>query len=184
MNEVLQTIKNRRSIRSYKPEQIKQEELDLILEAGIYAPSGHNAQPWHFTVIQNPEVINYINDTAKQVMATMDIDWIRHNGMNPKFHIAYNAPTLVIVSGKKDAVTSKTDCDAATQNMMLAAESLNIGSVWVGFALFSFKIEGVAEKISIPEGYEPYYGVALGYKAQDTQPNAPKRNYDVVHYIR
>ncbi|MBU3178504.1 nitroreductase family protein [Clostridium estertheticum] len=58
MNEVLKTIKNRRSVRSYFSEQTKQEELDLIIESGIYAPSGNNDQPWHFTVIQNKENIN------------------------------------------------------------------------------------------------------------------------------
>lgn len=55
MNEVLKAIRNRRSVRTYLPTQIKQEDLDLIIESGIYAPSGHNDQPWHFTVIQNKE---------------------------------------------------------------------------------------------------------------------------------
>lgn len=184
MNEVLRTIKNRRSIRSFKSEQIKKEELDLIIEAGIYAPSGHNTQPWHFTIIQNKEVTKHINDISKEVMATIDIDWIRNAGMNPNYDITYNAPTLIIVSGNKSAISWKTDCDAAIQNMLIAAESLNIGSVWLGFAGFGFKKEGEAEKIDIPEGYEPYYGVAFGYKSQDKQVPAPKRNYDVVNYIR
>lgn len=68
--------------------------------------------------------------------------------------------------------------------MLLAAESLDIGSVWLGFAVFCFKKEGEAEKIGISEGYEPFYGVALGYKAIDKELAAPKRNYDVVNYIR
>lgn len=58
MNTVLQTIKNRRSIRSYKPEQIKEEELQCILEAGIYAPSGCNHQSWHFNCYSKQR-INY-----------------------------------------------------------------------------------------------------------------------------
>lgn len=52
MNKVLEVIKSRRSIRRYLPEQIKQNELDAIIEAGLYAPSAHNDQPWHFTVIR------------------------------------------------------------------------------------------------------------------------------------
>jgi len=68
--------------------------------------------------------------------------------------------------------------------MLIAAESLNIGSVWLGLAAFCFKKEGEAEKIGIPEGYEPYYGIALGYKLKDKQIPTPKRNYDVVNYIR
>ena len=183
MNEVLRTIKSRGSTRAFKQEQLKQEEIGLIIEAGIYAPTGHNTQPWHFTVIQSRDVIEHISDTAKSVMATVELDWIKNMGMNPEFDITYKAPTLIIVSGRTDALTWRTDCDAAIQNMMIAAESLNIGSVWVGFAAFCFKIEGEAEKIGIPNGYEPYYGVALGYKLHAPAP-APKRNYDVVHYIR
>ncbi|MGE5327885.1 MAG: nitroreductase family protein [Deltaproteobacteria bacterium] len=184
MNEVLKTIKSRRSIRAFKSEQIKQEELNLIIEAGIHAPSGHNTQPWHFTVIQNRDVINHISNVSKEVMATVDIDWIRNAGLNPNYDITYKAPTLIIISGRKDAISGRTDCDAAIQNILIAAESLNIGSVWLGFAAFCFQKQGEAEKVGIPEGYEPYYGIALGYKLRDKQIPVPKRNYDVVNYIR
>lgn len=184
MNEVLKIIKERRSIRSFKSEQITQEELDGIIEAGIYAPTGHNTQPWHFTIIQNREVCQHINDTAKKVMATIEVDWIKKAAQNPEYDVTFKAPTLIIVSGKKDAVSWRTDCDAAIENMLIAAESLNIGSLWLGFAALAFKIEGESEKIGIPDGYEAHYGISLGYKAQDKQPTAPKRNYNVVNYIR
>ncbi len=74
MNEVLKAIKSRRSIRKYRSEQIKQEELEMIIEAGIYAPSGHNLQPWRFTVVQDRKVIEHINDISKKLMATMEIE--------------------------------------------------------------------------------------------------------------
>lgn len=184
MNEVLKAIKERRSIRAYEPTQISKEELDMIIEAGIYAPTGHNSQPWHFTVIQNREVIEEINKAAKQVMATFEVDFIRELGLNPDFDISYKAPTIIIVSGRKDAVSSKSDCDAATQNMLIAAQSLNIGSVWVGFAAFAFMIDGMAQKLGIPEGYEPYHGIIFGYKKADLEVSVPQRNYNVVTYIR
>lgn len=183
MNEVIKTIKQRRSIRSFKPEQIKQEELNLIIESAIHAPSGHNTQPWHFTVIQSMAVIKHVNNISKQVMSQSDVDWIKKSGNNPVFDITYNAPTLIIVSGRRDAISWKADCSAAIQNMLLAAVSLNIGSVWLGFATFGFKVNGEAEKIGISEDYEPYYGVAMGYKKEPV-PGTPKRNYDVVNYIR
>lgn len=183
MNDVLQTIKRRRSIRAYKREQIKQEELDRIIEAGMYAPSGHNTQPWYFTVIQDRKIIDLINVEAKKFMVSLDNEWIKNAGKNPEYDITYKAPTLIVISGKKDAITYKIDCCAATQNMLIAAESLNIGSIWLGFVLFGLKDE-VNKKICIPEGYEPLYSIALGYKAMDTQPEAPKRNLDPVNYIR
>lgn len=184
MNEILKTIKNRRSIRSYLPTQIKQDDLNLIIEAGIYAPSGHNDQPWHFTVIQNKKIIQHINDKSKELMAGSETEWVKNMGSNPKTDLTYNAPTLIIVSGNKSALSPKTDCSAAIQNMLLAAESLNIGSVWIGLITFFFRLEDEVKKLGVPEGYEPYYGVALGYKSITKEMIAPKRNLNVVNYIR
>jgi len=184
MNEILKVIKNRRSIRSYLPTQIKQKDLDLIIEAGIYAPSAHNDQPWHFTVIQNTEIIQYISDKAKELLLESETEWMKKLVSNPNINLAYNAPTLIIVSGNKSALAPKTDCSAAIQNMLLAAESLNIGSVWLGVVSFFFKLENEVKKLGIPEGYEPYYGVALGYKSITKEIIAPKRNLNVVNYIK
>lgn len=184
MNEILNAIKSRRSIRSYKHEQISQEKLDLILEAGIYAPTAHNDQPWHFTVIQNKEKIQYINDKSKELMSKSDIEWIKSMGINPKVNIIYNAPTLIIVSGRKDAMASLVDCSAAIENMLIAAESLNIGSVWLGLVRFFFDLKDEVEKLGVPENYEPYYGLALGYKADTKNLAAPKRNFNVINYIK
>lgn len=184
MNEVLKTIKTRRSVRSYKDEQIKKEELDLILEAAIYAPSAHNKQPWHFTVIQNRELIDYISSKTKELMAESDERWIRCMGLSQKFHLTYEAPTLIIVSGKNDSITWQADCSAAMENILIAAESLNIGSVWLGFLAFYFSLQEEVQKLNIPEGYTPYYGIALGYKKNLTGMKEPKRNFSVVDYIR
>ncbi|AGK99051.1 nitroreductase family protein [Clostridium pasteurianum] len=184
MNEVLKTLKSRRSIRAYLPDQISDEELQAILEAGIYAPTAHNDQPWHFTVIQNKEKLQYISAKSKELMAESKIEWIKNMGLNTKVNILYNAPTLIIVSGKKDAVAPKVDCSAAIENMLIAAESLNIGSVWLGLVTFFFQLEDEMKNLDIPEGYEPYYGVAFGYKASEKNLTAPKRNLDVINYIK
>lgn len=184
MNEVLSTIKNRRSVRKYKPEQISEENLKLILEAGIYAPSAHNQQPWHFTVIQNPELLKNINNVVREGMAKSEVDWIRKMGSNPDFQVTYDAPTLIVVAGKADGIAGKTDCSAAIQNMLLAAESLGIGSVWLGLMRFYFDNEQELSGLGIPEGYVPYYGVSFGYSANDKKMPAPRRNTEVVNYIR
>jgi nitroreductase len=183
MNQTIEIIKNRRSVRQYLPEQIKDEELENILEAAIYAPTGHNDQPWHFTIIQNKDRINEINDAAKKVMRDSEIDWISQVGSNEKFHIFYRAPTAIIVSGKKVATEPLVDCAAAVQNMLIAAESMDIGSCWIGFAKFSFINPENIKKFEIPEGYEVHFGVALGYKVKEN-PKAPKRNQDVYNYFK
>jgi len=184
MNKVLKVIKNRRSVRSYRQEQISQESIDLIIEAGIYAPTAHNEQPWHFTIIQNQELLRHINQKTREEMAKSEVAWIKNWGSNPDFYVTYNAPTLIIVSGRKDAMAWSVDCAAAIENMLLAAESLDIGSVWLGLLRFFFSQEAELSKLQIPDGYQAFYGVALGYKADEDKRPAPKRNLDVVNYIR
>lgn len=183
MNLVLETIKNRRSVRKYKEEQIKEDELQLILEAGMYAPSACNQQPWHFTVIQNKELIAQMSDKAKNLMKTYTDEWIVNLGNNEHFDLHYGAPTVIVISGKKDCYEPITDSSAAIQNMLLAAESLGIGSCWIGLSKFYFMQEE-ASKLNIPDGYEPYFTISLGYKEMKEKLNGPVRNKDVVNYIR
>jgi nitroreductase len=183
MNPTLETVKNRRSIRKYLPEQIKEEELELIIEAGIYAPSGHNDQPWHFTVIQNKELINLMSDESKKVMSNLPVEWIAKMGKSKLLNIFYHAPTVIVVSGKKDATSPFADCCAAIQNMLIAAESIDIGSCWIGLARFFYENPENLKKLKIPEGYEPHYSVSFGYKDSSSH-KAPERNRDVVNYIK
>ncbi|HVI39138.1 MAG TPA: nitroreductase family protein, partial [Anaerovoracaceae bacterium] len=148
------------------------------------APSASNGQPWHFTVIQNQELLRHINDTVREQLAKSDVEWMRNSGLNPDFQATYNAPTLIIVSGRKTGMAWQADCAFAMENMMLAAESLGIGSVCLGMVKFIFDQNNVMEKLQMPEGYEPFYGIVFGYKPDDKTIEAPKRNMDVVNYIR
>lgn len=183
MNGVIESIKSRRSIRKYCSEQINDEELEMILESAIYAPSGGNDQPWHFTVIQNKELIDEMNRECKKAMVDVPVEWIAKMGKSKQLHIFYNAPTVVVISGKEDATSPLPDCCAAIQNMLLAAETMDIGSCWIGLARFFFEKEENIEKLRIPKGYKPYYGVSLGYKSSENN-KAPERNKDVVNYIK
>ena len=183
MNKVLETIKSRRSIRKYRSEQIKNEELEMILESAIYAPTGHNDQPWHFTVIQDKELIDEMSVESKKIMAEQPVDWMANMGRAEHLHLFYNAPTVVVVSGKKGTVSPFADCCAAIQNMLVTAESLDIGSCWIGLVKFFFENPENVAKFDLPEDYEPYYAVCLGYKGSSNNV-APERKRDVVNYIR
>lgn len=182
MNEIMKTIKNRRSIRKYLPDQIDGDELEMILEAAIYAPTGHNDQPWHFTVIQDMEFIDMMNIESKKTMAKSNVDWMSNMGKTENFHIFHNAPTVVIVSGKEDATSPLPDCCAAIENMLITAESIDIGSCWIGLARFFFETPDV-KKLNLPDGYKPYYAVTLGYKTVNDNP-VPERNKNVISYIK
>jgi len=181
-NQVLETIKNRRSIRKYLPDQIKDAELKAILEAGAYAPSAHNEQSWHFTVIRDKQFLDRASEKAKELMAAQDTDWVKRMGQNSAYHLFHKAPVVVVVSMRKDAMSPLVDCSAAIQNMLLAAESLDIGSCWIGLARYYFSIKEELPLLNIPEGYEPCYAVTFGYKAQ--RPTRPlPRKKDAVNYI-
>lgn len=183
-NNVLETIMNRRSIRSYKDEQLSEMEVQSILDAGIQAPSANNSQSWHFTVIQNKNIINFISDKSKEEMRKSDNETIVKIGKS-EINIFYNAPTIIIVSGKEDVLSSLVDCSAAIENMLIAAESIGVGSVWIGFVRFFFSLKEEVKKLNMPEGYVPYYAVALGHKKDDNKVTGPSnRNKNVVNYIR
>lgn len=183
MNETIQTILNRRSIRVFSEEQISQNELDTIIKAGLYAPSAHNQQPWHFTIIQDKNLIDELNKETKIELAKHEDPYIQNFGNNEKYHIFYNSPTIIVVSGETSALVPETDCASATENMLLAAESLNIGSCWIGFVTLLFKTEKAEiyrQKLNIPQGFVPYYAVALGYKKIQNPPAPPRREGTVT----
>lgn len=182
-NETLATIRNRRSIRNFKDEQIKDEELQAVLDAGVYAPSA-NDQAWHFTVIQNKELLAWLNHEAKEI--AKQYEPLKELANNEGFNIFYEAPTLVLVSGEEKAIAIESDCAAATQNMLLAAESIGLGSCWIGFVLVAFsssKAKDYLKELGIPEGYKPYASVALGYKNTESIKASPRKP-GVINFIK
>lgn len=181
MNEVINAIKSRRSVRSYKSGALSKETLQTITEAGCYAPTGHNAQPWHFSAVQDRALLGEVNAKTKIAMCGVPVDWIQNIGKNPAVDITHKAPALILISCKKGAVSGPTDCAAAMENMMIAAESLGVGSCWMGFVAFIFKDEDMMKKLGVPEGYEPQQAAVFGYPAEKKE--APERNIDVVTYI-
>lgn len=186
VNETLKIIKQRRSIRSFKDEQIKDEELQAVLEAGLYAPNAGD-QAWHFTVVQNKELLDKLNTAAKKAAKQHDFEHLKELGNNEKFNCLYGAPTLVIVSGNEQSpVPLDADCAAATQNLLLAAESIGLGSCWIFFVLLAFYSPQGTElrrELKIPEGYKPYDSAVLGYK-KDTLVYVPDRKSDLITYIK
>lgn len=186
MNEIIKNILDRRSVRVYSDEKIKQEDLDQIIQAGIFSPSGCNMQPWHFTVVQNKELINELNIETKKELLNCDNEHFQNYAKNESYSIFYKAPTIIVISGEKKALVPQIDCAAATENMILAAESLGIGTCWIGLITYLFMSEQgkkYAEKLKIPEGYEPYYAITLGYKKYPNPKPQPRRE-NTVSYIK
>jgi nitroreductase len=181
MNETIKSILNRRSHRDYKIEQIKKEDLENILKAGKYAPSGMNKQPWHFTVIQDKDMLKRINEACKKDMLKSEIPAMKSWAKDEKFNAFYNAQTLIIVSGDDNVITVQFDCALAIGNMLVAAESLGIGSCWIHTPSM------IADKeflniLGIPDGYKIYGSAIFGYS--NKKPEAPIRKEDIVNIVK
>ena len=165
--DVLQAISSRRSHRAYKAEQLPEEVLEKILRAGLEAPSARNHQPWHFAVVQDPELIQAVHDEAAAVMG---------RGGSPRFadeqfQIFYHAPTVVFLFGEQAFDWTQVDCGIAVENMALAAEGLGVGSVILGLpkpAFMGAKSDDMRKLLQCPEGYDFVIALALGY-ALDTK---------------
>ncbi|MCR4429664.1 MAG: nitroreductase family protein [Tepidanaerobacteraceae bacterium] len=183
MNETIRNILERRSIRAYRPEQIKDEERDIILQAAMHAPSAMGKQPWHFTVIQRKDIIDAISEGVKKAAINRNIPGLKERVLEPGFHALYAAPTAIIISGDKTSKFVYADCAAAAENILIAAQSLGIGTCFIAMTDIFFSTEEgrkFAREIGIPECYEPIYTVAVGYKACDAPQPAPRKENAVT----
>ncbi|MCX7747468.1 MAG: nitroreductase family protein [Clostridia bacterium] len=128
-----------------------------------------------------------LNLAAKEVAKQMDIEHLKELGNNESFNCLNNAPTRVIVSGNEQTfVPLEAECASATQNLLLAAESIGLGTCWIFFIMLAFNSPQGSElrkELKIPEGYKPYYWAVIGYK-QDTAINVPDRKPGLITYIR
>jgi nitroreductase len=188
MNPVIENMMKRRSTRQFKKDQLSEDILGQILGAALFAPSAHNQQSWHLTVVQDPLVIAQLNeDTKAQALKASDSS-LSKMGRSSTFNIFYHAPTVLVVAYDMNAMMPYEDCAALTQNILLAAESLDVGSCWIGYLRYLFEssqvdINEYLRLLQLPEGYVPIYGIALGYKTKANR-IAPKRQANKVNYLR
>lgn len=168
MNEVLKCLKERRSIRKYKNEQIKDEELNLILEAGTYAATGMGMQSPIMVVVQDAETIAQL---SKMNAAVMDDD-------SDPF---YGAPTVVIVLADRSRGTCVEDGSLVMGNLINAAFSIGVDSCWIHRAKEVFDTEegkALLKKWGIEGDYVGVGNCILGYRdCELPKPRARKENY-------
>lgn len=168
---VLEAIKGRRSIRSFKSKDVPPEIVDELLYAAAHAPSAGNIQPWEFIIVRKPE--------AKKKLAEAATD---------QFFIE-EAPIVIVVCANENSssqgygIRGKTlyciqDTAAAIQNILLAAYSHGLGTCWVG----AFKEDGAREILNIPHGIRPVAIISIGYPAEKPSPRNIRPINQIVHY--
>ena len=171
-NEIIKALKTRRSVRSYKPEQITDDELKTVLEAGTWAPTAKGLQdPW-IVAVQNPALLKRISRMNAAI-------WGKDVDIDP----FYGAPTYVLVFGSDPAVwaNSVPDGSLVLGNMMNAAHAIGLGSCWINREREMFATpEGKAlmQEFGLPEGLIGIGALALGYPAAPPRdPKPRKENY-------
>ena len=173
MNETLKVLKERRSIRKYKAEQIKDSELDLILEAGTWAPTGKGQQSPVMVVVQDKETISYKSKLNAQIQG------------NPKADPFYGAPTVVVVLADGENPNWFADGSLVKGNLMTAAHSIGVGSCWINRARELFDMpEGkeLLKKWGLEETYRGVGNCILGY-ADGPAPAPKPRKADYIRRV-
>lgn len=183
MNETMETVLKRRSVRAYKPGQIKTEELQAILEAARFAPSGMGLQPWHFSVVQRPELLDRINEGCRAAFLKSGNKMFEERARAENFSVFYGAPTLIVVAGDEKVLTPAENSALALGNMFLAAASLGVGSCWIHAVKFLFEGadgKALAEELAVPAGFKVYGAGAFGYPAGEWPEAAPRKDGTVT----
>jgi len=162
-----EAIFSRRSIRKYTKQQVPDELVKLLLEAGIYAPSARNLQPWHFVVVQKRTTLDELSE------------------VHPYGKMLKDATLAILLCGDKtiDNMDSYLiqNCSAATQNILLAAHSNGLGAVWLGVHPREERMSGIIKYFNLPEHILPISLISIGYPNETIE--KPQRfNSDKVHF--
>ena len=174
--EALEAIYTRRSTRNYKPDAVEKEKLDQILKAAQQAPSGGNNQTNHFLVIENRNVLQKLTALTETAFARMDADEhtyasLRHAIEASKkggYVFCYNAPLLIAVANRKDYGNNMADCACAIENMMIAANALDLGSCWINQLRWLNEepdLVNYLQTLGMKENERVYGAVIIGYPA-------------------
>src|SRR5512146_151114 len=210
MQDILDVLTSRKSIRRYKPDAVPDELIDRILEAARWAPTGENYQPWRFIVVRDPETRNRIGELAKMGSGSRMTAWYCMGHMQERFAgiadpvkraqvlrfmysgevsaFAKNSPVVIAVIGslREGSVDVPYDLSAAVENILLEAHSLGLGACWVhGPVASSRGARKFKEILDIPTGMGQYKVIAyvsIGWPAEARKHPRPKKGLEEMVY--
>ena len=151
MNETLKTIYQRKSVRHFTDQEVTKEQLETIIRAAMAAPTAINAQPWQFLVVTDKEL------KAKYAEGNFQADMVK------------KCSALVVICGDKTLGNERSwtywdqDCSAATENLLLAVESIGLGAVWTGVYPGEDRMKTVKERFGLPDNVVPLCVILVGY---------------------
>ncbi len=182
--DALTLIKSRHSTRKFLQKPVEKEKLDLVIEAGRFAPSGGNNQTTHFIVIQDKVVLEEMARIAQEEFAKMELTPDTYASLATSIKLSkkgtyvfhYNAPVLILTANRIDYGNNMADCSCAVENMMLMANALDLGSCWINQVNWLNRnpvMVAYLKKLGMQEGETVYVSMVLGYP--DTEDGLPFR---------
>jgi nitroreductase len=191
-NEVLACIHARRSTRRFTDQQISPEQLDTLLDAAIWAPSGGNNQSWLFTAIQKKEVLLHLNELVREAFQHWipDDDYpgklaIKEHAQKEGYTFYREAPTLIIASNQSNYENAMADCSLALQNIFLAAQSLGLGSCYINqlhWLRDDASVRDFLLELGIPREHTICSAAVIGFIGAESHP--PARKPGTIRIIR
>ena len=183
----LEAIKTRRSTRKFKAQTVELEKLQTVVEAGRFGPTGGNAQTNHFFVISDASVIAKLKELVQSAFAAMELREDLYKSLKNSialsrkgnYSFCYTAPVLIVVANKKEYgnnMADMADVACAVENMMLAANELDLGSCYINQLKWLNEDPTLLEylrSLGLKEDERVYASVALGYA--DTESGLPNR---------
>lgn len=181
---MLDYIKSRRSTRKFKSDKVPAELLNQVIEAGRYAPSGGNNQSTHFIVVENKDILTELARLAKEEFSKMQIEENTYKSLansinaskNGNYVFHYNCPVLIITANKREYGNNIADCSCALENMMLMANALDLGSVWINQLRWLNEnpiMVAKMKELGMADDERVYGALAVGYA--DTESGMPIR---------
>ena len=179
-------ISGRRAVREYTSQAVDDRTIRLLIDAAVQAPSAVNQQPWTFTVVRDQSLLDRISHGAKSHMiATMSGNphaaHFQPRLSDPKFHIFYHAPVLILISAIAQGPWIVEDCALAAENLMLAAYAAGLGSCWIGFAQDFLNTPDGKSVLDLPAASVPVAPIIVGYSK--TAPPPVARNEPKVRWV-
>jgi nitroreductase len=167
--DALEAILTRRSIRKYRKDPVDEESIRVLLTAAMSAPSARNQQPWRFVVIREREML------------------VALTNVHPYAGPLKEAACAVLICGDTKALPSEgfweQDCAAATENLLVAATALGLGTVWLGCHPREDRVRGIQELLGIPKAVVPLSLIAVGHP-DEAKPKTDRYDRKKVHYNR
>ena len=172
MNDIITAMKERRSVRAFSAQMPAKSDIEQIIEAGVYAANGKGMQAAMIVAVTNKELRNTIAESNRVI-----------GGWKEGFDPFYGAPVILIVLAQKDWPTHVYDGSLVMGNMMLAAHSLGLGSIWIHRAKEEFEqaeYKQLLQEHGIEGEWEGIGHCAIGYAVGDMPKPAPRKNGRVI----